>query len=61
MTGKRFRQQDVTRAVVGLLKAGLSVDRTEIDPTGRIIIVTREAKALEASPDETPEALRKLL
>jgi hypothetical protein len=35
-----FKQGDLTRAVKGAVKAGLSVQRVEIDPTGKIVLVT---------------------
>jgi hypothetical protein len=35
-----FRQGDVTRAVRGVVAAGQAVARVEIDPNGKIVIVT---------------------
>jgi hypothetical protein len=35
-----FRQGDVTRAVRAVVAAGQAVERVEIDPNGKIIIVT---------------------
>jgi hypothetical protein len=35
-----FTKRDVTRAIAAHMAAGLSVQRVEIDPSGRIIIVT---------------------
>jgi hypothetical protein len=45
-----FTKRDVTRAIEGHMAAGLSVQRTEIDRTGRISIVTGQ-------PEETSIAL----
>ena len=33
-----FKQSDLTRAVKALLKAGLPVERAEIDPLGKIAV-----------------------
>lgn len=35
----RFRQADLTRAVKGARASGLSVQRVEIDPNGKIVIL----------------------
>jgi hypothetical protein len=35
-----FRQGDVTKAVKGLVAAGVQVARVEIEPTGKIVILT---------------------
>lgn len=35
----RFRQEDLTRAVRGVVKAGVRVGSIEIDPNGRIVIL----------------------
>jgi hypothetical protein len=39
-----FKQADVTRAVRGVTAAGQAVARVEIDPNGRIVIVTTEVR-----------------
>ncbi|MBB4856969.1 hypothetical protein HNO88_000266 [Novosphingobium chloroacetimidivorans] len=43
----RFRQADVTRAAAGMARAGVPVQKIEIDPTGKIVIFpgTPEKKA----------------
>ena len=56
-----FTQRDVTRAVAGLLKAGVPLARAEIDPTGRIVLVTGLPEASGTAPAETPETLREKL
>jgi hypothetical protein len=35
-----FRQGDVTKAVKGVVAAGVQIARVEIDPTGKIVILT---------------------
>lgn len=45
-----FRERDVSRAIAGHMKAGLSVVRTEIAPDGRIVIVTGAPESAEIAP-----------
>lgn len=47
-----FRERDVTRAIAGHMKAGLSVARTEIGKDGRIIVVTGKSEPVELAPDQ---------
>ncbi len=47
----RFKQDDVTRAVRGVVKAGMRVGRVEIDPNGHIIILSESSAP---SPDRNP-------
>ena len=35
-----FKQRDVTKAIKAAVKAGIAVERVEIDKNGKIIIVT---------------------
>ena len=35
-----FKQRDVTKALKATVKAGIAVERVEIDKTGKIVIVT---------------------
>jgi hypothetical protein len=44
----RFLQSDVRRAVQGAMDAGITVARVEIDPDGKIVIVSGEGKSQEA-------------
>jgi hypothetical protein len=46
-----FRERDVTRAIAGHMKAGLSVARTEIGKDGRIIVVTGKPEPVDLAPD----------
>ncbi len=50
----KFKQQDVTRAVKGAKAAGMRVGRVEIDPNGRIVILSESvAPASEPNPWDT--------
>ena len=42
-----FKQRDVTKAIKATVKAGLPVERVEIDKGGKIIIVTAKAEGAE--------------
>lgn len=46
----KFRERDISRAIAGHLKAGLSVQRTEIDASGRIVIVTGQPEPTTVAP-----------
>jgi hypothetical protein len=48
-----FRERDVTKAIKAAVKAGIPVERVEIDKQGKIIIVT--AKAQDAVSGEEAE------
>jgi hypothetical protein len=39
-----FRQQDVTKAVKAVTAAGVHIARIEVDPSGRIVIITAAAE-----------------
>lgn len=41
----RFKQDDLTRAVRGLANAGLRVGRVEIEPSGKIVILSEGTAA----------------
>ncbi len=48
-----FRQRDVTKALKAAVKAGIAIERFEIDKDGKIIIVT--AKAEDVVNGDNPE------
>lgn len=45
----RFLQSDVRRAIQGATDAGLTVARVEIDPDGKIVIVSGEGVSKETT------------
>jgi hypothetical protein len=47
-----FKQRDVTKAIKATVKAGVPVERVEIDKNGKIVIVT--AKAEDAVNGDNP-------
>lgn len=50
----RFKQADLTRAIVGAKKAGLRVGSVEIDANGKIVILTdRTAQKPDAKEWDT--------
>ena len=48
-----FKQRDVTKALKAAVKAGIAIERFEIDKDGKIVIVT--SKAEEAVNGDNPE------
>ena len=56
MNPRRFRQSDVTRAVKGAEAAGMHIGRIEIDPNGKIVILS-EAAAPSARDNPWDEVL----
>lgn len=50
-TPATFKQADVTRAAKGVVKAGLTVGRVEIDRDGRIIIMIGDPETLTEKND----------
>jgi hypothetical protein len=48
-----FKQRDVTKALKAAVKAGIRIERFEIDMNGKIVIVT--AKAEDAVNGNYPE------
>lgn len=46
----RFKQDDLARAVAGATKGGMRVGRIEIDPNGKIVIMS-ETVAPPADPN----------
>jgi hypothetical protein len=48
-----FKQRDLTKALKAAVKAGIAIERFEIDKNGKIIIVT--AKAKDAVNGDNPE------
>jgi hypothetical protein len=42
-----FRQSDLTRAAKGLAAAGVDVARYEIEPDGKIVIITARGELIE--------------
>ena len=47
-----FKQSDVTKALKATVKAGIAVERVEIDKDGKIVIVT--ARPEDAANGEKP-------
>ena len=41
---RTFKQSDVTKAIKATVKAGVAVERVEIDKHGKIIIMTAKAE-----------------
>ncbi|PZO77056.1 MAG: hypothetical protein DI640_01345 [Sphingomonas taxi] len=52
----RFKEADVTRAVRGATKAGMLIGRIEIDPNGKIVILS-ESVAPPVDPNPWDDLL----
>lgn len=50
----RIRQDDVRRAVAGAIAGGMSVDRVEIEPDGRIVLIARD-HTIENPKEDWPD------
>lgn len=48
----RFTKADLKRAAGGVVAAGLSVARIEIDPSGKIVIIPGAPKTQQRDSDE---------
>lgn len=53
----RFKKEDLARAISGCTKGGMRVGRVEIDPNGKIVILS-ETVASPAEPNEWDEVYR---
>lgn len=42
-----FKQRDVTAAIRAVTKAGIEVSRIEIDPAGKIVVLTGKGEAAD--------------
>jgi hypothetical protein len=47
-----FKQGDVTKACKGMVKAGLSVRRVEIDREGKLVIITGKPEEMPTGANE---------
>jgi len=54
----RFKQDDIKRAVAGATAAGMAVGRVEIDPNGKIVILS-ERVAPPSDPNPWDEVLKR--
>ena len=46
-----FREQDVTRAVKGVIAAGMNIERVEIGKDGKIVVVTHQQQGCGPQDD----------
>lgn len=53
----RFKKVDITRAIAGATAAGMSIGRVEIDPNGKIVILS----AAESPPQGRVNPLDRIL
>jgi predicted aspartyl protease len=47
-----FRQRDVTKALKATVKAGIAVERVEIDKNGKIVVVTATPQDAGPKPEQ---------
>jgi hypothetical protein len=58
--GSSFRQNDVTRALKAVVAAGVDISRVEIDPDGKLIVVTgKPAEPDTESTEQLDEWMKK--
>lgn len=50
-----FRQRDLTAAIRAVEKAGKNVLRVEIEPGGKVVLVTSSNETLTTAPNEWDE------
>ena len=50
-----FRQSDLTKAIKATVKAGIAVERVEIDKGGKIVVVTAKAGNADGRKSEQNE------
>jgi hypothetical protein len=50
-----FRQSDVTKALRATVKAGIAVERVEIDKNGKIVVVTAKPQDADGEKSEQNE------
>ncbi|MFY9839039.1 MAG: hypothetical protein WAK55_21700 [Xanthobacteraceae bacterium] len=55
-----FKQGDVTRAALGVLAAGVEIDRIEIGQDGRIVVITKGSHG-EGLGERPTEDLKELI
>ena len=55
----KVTQGDITRAVKGVVAAGVTVMRVEVDINGRIVVIA--GKPSDAAAGDTPEDMKRLL
>lgn len=53
-----FRERDIRRAITATAKAGLNIARTEIEPGGRIVIISGQPDATADQPANEWDAVR---
>jgi hypothetical protein len=52
-----FKQTDISRAVRGVIKAGVGVDRVLVDNAGNIAVITKPAELDSSNSNDIDEIL----